>query len=116
MIQLGVSGDVGSFSEEAALLYAKQKGLTVVLDYLIDMEGVLAALDNQEIEVGILPVVNLNGGLVKPALEAMDRHLFLLMNCGLTLTNACCYCSERRSYKSPALFLIHRDWRNAGII
>ncbi len=76
MIKLGVSGDLGSFSEEAALLYAKQNGLTVTLHYLIDMEGVLAALEKQEIELGILPVVNLNGGLVKPALEAMGKHLF----------------------------------------
>lgn len=77
MIKLGVSGDLGSFSEEAALLYAKQRGVTVALNYLINMEGVLAALDKQEIELGILPVVNLNGGLVKSAIEAMGRHLFI---------------------------------------
>ncbi len=29
MIKMGVSGDLGSFSEEAALLYAQQQDLTV---------------------------------------------------------------------------------------
>lgn len=76
MIKMGISGDLGSFSEEAALLYAQQQDLTVTLSYLIDMEGVLSALEKQEIELGILPIVNLNGGLVKPALEAMGKHLF----------------------------------------
>ena len=75
-IIMGVSGDQGSFSEEATLLYAKQKGIHPILHYLIDMEGVLSALEQQTIELGILPVVNLQSGLVKPAFEAMGRHLF----------------------------------------
>lgn len=74
--QFGVSGDLGSFSEQAALLYAKRANITVSLVYLIDMEGVLAALERKEIELGILPVVNLQGGLVKPAFEAMGKHAF----------------------------------------
>lgn len=75
-ILFGVSGDVGSFSEEAALLYTQQKNINASLVYLIDMEGVLAAIEREEIELGILPVVNLQGGLVKPAFQAMGKHLF----------------------------------------
>jgi prephenate dehydratase len=75
-IIFGVSGDVGSFSEEAALVYAKREGITPSLVYLIDMEGVLAAIENGELDLGILPVVNLTGGLVKPAFQAMGKHLF----------------------------------------
>ncbi len=75
-IIMGVSGDQGSFSEEAALQYAKQKSIHPLLHYLIDMEGVLSALEQRIIELGIFPVVNLQGGLVKPAFEAMGRHLF----------------------------------------
>lgn len=99
-IILGVSGDRGSFSEEAALLYAKRAGIKVSLSYLIDMEGVLAAIEKGAIDLGILPVVNLYGGLVKPAFEAMSKHLFtlvdelwlevnqcLLVRPGLTLNN-----------------------------
>lgn len=75
-IIMGVSGDKGSFSEEAALLYAKRESIQPTLRYLIDMEGVLSALEQGEINLGILPVVNLLGGLVKPAFQAMGKHLF----------------------------------------
>lgn len=79
-ILFGVSGDVGSFSEEAAMLYARQKRITTSLVHLIDMEGVLAAIERNEIELGILPVVNMQGGLVKPAFQAMGKHLFTLID------------------------------------
>jgi prephenate dehydratase len=75
-ITMGVSGDRGSFSEEGALLYARRKHIHPSLRYLIDMEGVLAAIEKKEIDLGILPVVNLQGGLVKPAFQAMGKHLF----------------------------------------
>ncbi|CAM2973929.1 chorismate mutase/prephenate dehydratase (P-protein) [Legionella steigerwaltii] len=72
----GISGDAGSFSEEAALVYAKQNGIEPTLVHLLDMEGVLHAIENETIALGIVPVVNLIGGLVKPAFQAMGRHLF----------------------------------------
>lgn len=76
MMRLGVSGDKGSFSEEAAELYAMRACVHPTLDYLIDMEGVLAAVEAGVVDVGIFPVVNLLGGLVKPAFVAMGRHAF----------------------------------------
>ena len=80
IIKIGVSGDVGSFSEEAALLYARGARIKPKLSYLIDMEGVLAALDKKKIDLGIFPVVNSRGGLVQTAFEAMGRHLFTLID------------------------------------
>lgn len=77
-ITIGVSGDRGSFSEEAALLYARFAGFKPKLAYLIDMEGVLKALDEKKITLGIFPVVNSRGGLVQTAFEAMGKHLFKL--------------------------------------
>ena len=73
---IGVSGQIGSFSEEAALRYAKKMNIMASLTYLIDMESVLAAVEEKTVEIGIFPVVNLYGGLVKPAFEAMGKHLF----------------------------------------
>ncbi len=73
---IGVSGMAGSFSEEAALLYANNMKIVPELVYLIDMEGVLAALSQRKIDIGIFPVVNIHGGLVKPAFEAMGKYLF----------------------------------------
>lgn len=40
------------------------------------MEGVLQALDRQQADMGIFPVVNSRGGLVQPAFKAMGGHLF----------------------------------------
>ncbi|MDF3055557.1 MAG: chorismate mutase [Gammaproteobacteria bacterium] len=75
-IKFGLSGDIASFSEEAALAYAKKAQIDMEPFYLMDMEGVLAALENQEIDLGIFPVMNLTGGLVNVAFEAMGKHLF----------------------------------------
>lgn len=80
-MRIGVSGDIGSFSEEAGNIYAK-KALSgdFQLSYLIDMEGVLSALSSNQIDIGIFPVVNNNSGLVRPAFQAMGRHLFKIID------------------------------------
>ena len=75
-IRLAVSGDTGSFSEEAGLLYAQRNGLNAKLIFAIDMEGVLQTLDKKQADIGIFPVVNSRGGLVQPAFKAMGKHLF----------------------------------------
>ncbi|WP_244946933.1 prephenate dehydratase domain-containing protein [Legionella israelensis] len=76
-IKLGVSGDPGSFSEEAGLNYAERAGIEPSLIHLTDMESVLSAVEKDTVDMGIFPVVNLHGGLVNPAFKAMGRHLFL---------------------------------------
>lgn len=76
-IKVGVSGDVGSFSEQAAIEYCRKN--TIVnykLKYLILVENVLSALDRKEIDMGIFPIENSNGGIVIEAVHAMSRHLF----------------------------------------
>jgi len=77
-MKIGVSGDIGSFSEEAGQIYAaKAHSSEYTLHYLIDMEGVLSALEHGEIDVGIFPFVNYNSGIVWPAFAAMGRHRFV---------------------------------------
>jgi prephenate dehydratase len=75
-LMIGVSGEKGSFSEEAGLLYAKKNQLQPLISYLIDMKNVLAAVEAGEVDIGVFPVINLRGGLVKMAFEAMGKHLF----------------------------------------
>ena len=77
-MKLAVSGVAGSFSEEAGLLYAQRLGRDVELVYAVDMEGVLAAVDEDRAEQGIFPVVNSRGGLVRSAFDAMGRHNFVM--------------------------------------
>lgn len=77
VVLLGVSGEQGSFSEEAGILYSQQKSIKSELKFLLDMEGVLSALETKKIDLGIFPVVNSIGGLVTMAFEAMGRHRFI---------------------------------------
>jgi prephenate dehydratase len=79
-IKLGVSGEAGSFSEEAGIQYANKNQLNPELIYLTDMEGVLAAIENQSIDIGIFPVVNFRGGLVRMAFDAMGKHHFQVID------------------------------------
>lgn len=78
MSRIGVSGDVGSFSEEAGRIYAaKAHRHAYTLHYLLDMEGVLSALQARHIDVGIFPFVNYNSGIVWPAFRAMGTYHFM---------------------------------------
>lgn len=77
---MGVSGDIGSFSEEAALLYAKSANINPTLKYLIDMEGVLSQVENRSVDIGIFPVMNMQGGLVRMAFDAMGAHSFKVID------------------------------------
>ncbi len=74
--RIAVSGDAGSFSEEAGLLYAQRNSIDPTILFAIDMEGVLTMLDKKEADIGIFPVVNSRGGLVQHAFKAMGQHLF----------------------------------------
>ena len=77
-LRVGVSGGQGSFSEEAARHYCREgkAGDNYPLHYLISVERVLDCLDRGEIDLGIFPVENSNGGIVYEAVYAMSRHLF----------------------------------------
>lgn len=79
-IKLAVSGDAGSFSEEAGLLYAEREFFKPELVYAIGMDGVLQTLDDKKVELGIFPVVNSQGGLVRQAFDAMGNHLFRVID------------------------------------
>lgn len=74
---IGISGALGSFSEEAARTYATKQGIEhFTLKPLISVEGVLSALEAGDISLGIFPIENSNGGIVIEAVHAMSKHLF----------------------------------------
>lgn len=79
-MKIGVSGDVGSFSEEAGFLYASNHHIDPILSYLIDMEGVLLAVESGQVDIGIFPVVNSRGGLVRMAFDAMGKYNFKVLD------------------------------------
>lgn len=77
--KIGVSGNRGSFSEEAADYYCqKNNSQDYALDYLTTVENVLVALEKNEIEVAVFPIENSNGGIVYEAVYAMSKHNFTI--------------------------------------
>ena len=76
-ITIGLSGGVGSFSEQATDYYCQQEGIKEYeKQYLISVENVLAAIDNDEVGLGIFPIENSNGGIVYEAVRAISSHIF----------------------------------------
>lgn len=76
-MKIGISGNKGSFSEEAASHYCiKHKLEKCDMDYLIGVENALQALDDGKVELAIFPIENSNGGAVIEALYAMSNHNF----------------------------------------
>lgn len=72
-----MSGGIGSFSEEAAYHYCHQNETEdYQIEYLVSVENVLSALDAGEIDKGIFPIENSNGGIVYEAVYAMAKHQF----------------------------------------
>lgn len=78
---IGVSGNKGSFSEEAGNYYCKKNDITDYhLDYLTSVENVLTALDVGKIDKAVFPIENSNGGIVIEAVYAMSKHIFTIEN------------------------------------
>lgn len=71
-------GAKGSFSEEAARIYAKKytKLRRYELLYLVSAENVLSELEKRAIDIAIFPIENSNGGIVLEAVHAMSQHNF----------------------------------------
>jgi len=74
---IGVSGAIGSFSEQAAREYCRNKNIeNYKLEYLISVENVLNTLANEKIDMGIFPIENSNSGIVIESVYAMSRYIF----------------------------------------
>jgi prephenate dehydratase len=80
-LKIGISGSRGSFSEEAANYYChKNKINDYELVYLISVEKVLNTLSKKEIDKGVFPIENSNGGIVYEAVYAMSKYQFNIEN------------------------------------
>jgi prephenate dehydratase len=79
--RIGVMGIRGSFSEEAALEYARDNGLgEVEIIELLSTEGVLVAVEEGKIDYGIFALENSNGGVVYESVYAMAAHRFRVVD------------------------------------
>ena len=74
---IGISGDRGSFCEEAAQFYRGKHNLNgCELRYLITVDDVLSELTKGTIDKGIFPIENSNGGVVIEAIHGMAKYVF----------------------------------------
>ncbi|TAK95805.1 hypothetical protein EPO05_03290 [Patescibacteria group bacterium] len=80
-VVIGVSGALGSFSEEAAKYYCSKHNIgEYKLEYLISAENVLRNLTEGKIDQGVFPIENSNGGIVYEAVYAMAKYIFQIEN------------------------------------
>ena len=70
-------GAEGSFSQEAAEKYIEKEELqNTEIAFLVSAENVLSKLETGEIDLGVFPIENSNGGIVIEAVHAMAKHRF----------------------------------------
>lgn len=127
-LAIGVMGGVGSFSEEAANYYClKNKIVGYQLKYLITAERVLKALAAGQIDLGIFPIENSNGGIVYEAVYAMAKYTFkieqlfeidirhnLLVRKGAKAGDITAVASHQQALKQCRMYL-KRRWAGAEL-
>lgn len=78
-MKIAIAGNKGSFSHQAGVMYVAANGLeNVEFNYALDSEGVFQTLEQKTADLGIVPMYNPTGGLVKMTLEAMGKHNFVI--------------------------------------
>lgn len=127
-MKIGVMGAEGSYSEKAAQQYVNDVNLEdVEIAYLITAERVLKALTNGEVDKGVFPIENSNGGLVVEAMDAVakysfaiekmleiDVHLHLLGKLGVTTSHITTICSQDQALKQCRMYL-KRNWPDINV-
>jgi prephenate dehydratase len=125
---IGVSGAIGSFSEQAAKEYCRKHEIEIYkLEYLISVENVLNALENKKVDMGIFPIENSNGGIVIESVYAMSRYIFdiqelfeipvihcLLAKPDTAKEDITTIASHDQAIKQCKMY-IKRNWANANI-
>jgi prephenate dehydratase len=123
-MKIGVMGARGSFSEQAGKQYAPEADIVP----LISAENVLGALSKNEIDRGVFPIENSNGGIVIEAVYAMakyqftiekmfelDIHHMLLVKRGQRAANIQAISSHDQALKQCRMYL-KRVWPEADIV
>lgn len=78
-MKIGVMGDKGSFSEEAAFQYIQQKKIKKFqIKYLITAANVAKELLAEKIDLGLLPISNTTAGIVDEAISVLNKHQYQL--------------------------------------
>lgn len=128
IMKIGVMGARGSFSEQAGEEYLRQeRQVAGEIVPLVSAEAVLSAVENNEIDKGIFPIENSNGGIVIEAVHAMAKHRFtiermfeidvhhmLLVRPGVTTSHITHITSHDQALKQCRMYL-KRAWPEVEI-
>ena len=117
-------GAKGSFSEQAGKMYLADGEIIP----LINAENVLMAVEKGEIDRGIFPIENSNGGIVIEAVHAMSKYTFeiekmfeldvhhmLLVKPGVTASSIKTVSSHDQAIKQCRMY-IKRIWPEADVV
>jgi prephenate dehydratase len=128
VMKIGVMGARGSFSEMAGERYRTKHNLDGEIVPLISAENVLTALEKGEIDRGIFPIENSNGGIVIETVHAMAKHRFvieemfeldvhhmLLVRPGVTASHITAVASHDQALKQCRMYL-KRVWPQAELV
>jgi prephenate dehydratase len=127
-IKIGVSGNKGSFSEEAARYYAHKRNMpSFGISYLISVQNALHALMDGKIDKAIFPIENSNGGVVTETIYAMSNFIFkieemfeidiqmnLMVLPGMTTKKVSRIISHQQALRQCRMYL-HRKWQNTEL-
>lgn len=127
-MKIGVMGAKGSFSEKAGETYIAENNIKDgEIVPLVSAEAVLTAVESGEIDCGIFPIENSNGGIVIEAVHAMAKHVFaiermfeidvhhmLLVKPGITASHVKTITSHDQAIKQCRMYL-KRKWPEADI-
>ena len=70
--KIGIQGGKGSFSEEAAKVFAKTHGIKdCEIVYLISSKAVIGAVESDDVYFGVFAMENAQGGVVIESVEAL---------------------------------------------
>ncbi len=128
-LKIGISGNVGSFSEEAANYYCQKNNVNdYELKYLIGVDNVLKELNKKTIDKGLFPLENSNGGIVYEAVYAMAKYTFkieklfeidikhyLLAKNGIKIIDIKKITSHPQALKQCRMYL-ERKWKDAELV
>ena len=74
-MKIGIQGGKGSFSEEAAKIFAIKHGVKdFEIIYLISSKGVIKAVESDEVSFGVFAMENAQGGVVIESVEALAEY------------------------------------------
>ena len=79
-ITIGIQGGKGSFSEEAAKVFAKNYGIKVFdVEYLISSKAVIRAVELDGVCFGVFAMENAQGGVVIESVEALAEYRCMIV-------------------------------------